>query len=127
MEFNKLCEAILGSAIEVHRELGPGLLESTYERCLIHEFKLRGIGAERQRIQSINYKGLELDEGYRIDILVDNRVILELKAVDAINDIHLAQTITYLKLSGLNLAYILNFNVSLMKNGIRRVINQLSE
>lgn len=123
MEFEELTSEIIGAAIEVHKELGPGLLESTYERCLVHELSLRGIKTERQKVQPIIYKGLELDEGYRLDILVDHQIILELKVVDSLNDIHTAQLLTYLKLSDLRLGYLLNFNVTQMKQGIKRLVN----
>lgn len=123
MNIDTLSSEILGSAIEVHKELGPGFLESTYERCLVHELTLRGIKTERQKLQPIHYKGLTIDEGYRLDILVDSRIILELKVVDSLNDIHTAQLLTYLKLSNLNLGYLLNFNVTQMKQGIKRLVN----
>jgi GxxExxY protein len=119
----ELSDKIIGAAIEVHRELGPGLLESTYEACLAHELNLQGIKAVRQKKQPIHYKGLENDEAYRIDIIVEDQIILELKVVDELNNIHLAQLLTYLKLSGCTLGYLMNFNVPLMKDGIRRVVN----
>ena len=114
---------VIGAAIEVHRELGPGLLESTYERCLVHELMLQEIQAVRQKAQPINYKGLQIDEGYRIDVLVEDQLVLELKAVDALNNIHLAQILTYLKLSNLRLGFLINFNTERLKDGIRRVVN----
>lgn len=120
---NNLTEQIIGAAIEVHKELGPGLLESTYERCLVHELLLRDIKAERQKKQPINYKGLEIDEGYRIDILIENKVILELKVVDHLNNVHTAQLLTYLKLSGCKLGYLINFNTELLRDGIKRIVN----
>ena len=123
----ELSEKIIGAAIEVHRELGPGLLESTYEACLAHELNLQNIKAVRQRKQPIHYKGLEIDEAYRIDVIVEDQIILELKVVDKLNDIHLAQLLTYLKLSGCSLGYLINFNVPLLKNGIRRVVNNHRE
>lgn len=124
---SKLSEKIIGAAIEVHKELGPGLLESTYERCLVHELTLRGINAERQKKQPIHYKGLEIDEGYRIDVLVEGKIILELKAVNEFNNIHTAQLLTYLKLSGCNLGYLINFNVKLLKDGIKRIVNNYED
>lgn len=127
MEYEKLTERVLGAATEVHRELGPGLLESTYEKCLVHELRLHGIDAERQVSQPIEYKGLFLDEGYRIDILVEKRLILELKVVESVAPLHLAQLLTYLKLSKLPLGYLLNFNVPMMKDGIKRVANNFPE
>ncbi len=123
METKELTSEILGAAIEVHKELGPGLLESTYERCLVHELTLRGIKTERQKVQPITYKGLKLDEGYRLDVLVESQIILELKVVDSLNDIHTTQLLTYLKLSNLNFGYLLNFNVLQMKQGIKRLVN----
>ena len=122
-----LSEQVIGAAIEVHRELGPGLLESTYEKCLVQELLLLGIKAERQKLLPIHYKGLEIDEAYRMDIVVEDRMILELKMVDSLNNVHLAQLLTYLKLSGYSLGYLLNFNVTLMKDGIRRVVNNFTE
>jgi GxxExxY protein len=119
----ELSEKIIGAAIEVHRELGPGLLESTYEACLAHELILQGIKAVRQKKQPIIYKGLEIDEAYRIDVIVEDQIILELKVVDELNNIHMAQLLTYLKLSGCTLGYLMNFNVPLLKDGIRRVVN----
>src|SRR5690606_22283721 len=116
---------VIGAAIEVHRELGPGLLESAYERCLVHELALRGIQAVRQKAQPIQYKGLQIDEGYRIDVLIEDRLIIELKAVDTLNNIHLAQILTYLKLSNLRLGFLINFNTERLKDGIRRVVNNL--
>lgn len=119
----ELSAKIIAAAIEVHRELGPGLLESTYEVCLAHELRLNGIKAIRQKKQPITYKGLEIDEAYRIDIIVEDQIILELKVVDALNNIHLAQLLTYLKLSNCSLGYLINFNLPLLKDGIRRVVN----
>jgi GxxExxY protein len=123
----ELSERIIGAAIEVHRVLGPGLLESTYERCLVHELLLQGIHAQRQKKQPILYKGLEIEEGYRIDILVEEKIILELKVVDQLNPIHTAQLLTYLKLSGCQLGLLINFNVKLLKHGIKRVVNEYTE
>jgi len=117
-----LTEEIIGAVIEVHRHLGPGLLESTYEECLCYEFKLRNISFERQKPIPIEYKDSSLDCGYRVDILVENKVILELKCLDAIVPIHEAQLLTYLKLSGIKVGFILNFNVSIMRDGIKRMV-----
>lgn len=127
MDIEELGKAIISSAIEVHKELGPGLLESTYERCLFHELTLRGIMVERQKSQPIEYKGLQIDEGYRLDLLVDRQIILELKVVDKINDIHYAQLLTYLKLSSCKLGFLINFNTTLLKHGLKRVVNGLPE
>ncbi|WP_309400251.1 GxxExxY protein [Cerasicoccus maritimus] len=119
---NTLTEKIIGAAIEVHRVLGPGLLESSYEKCLAHELHLRGIQCIRQQKQPIIYKGLEIDEGYRLDIFVEGQIILELKAVDKLTDLHLAQLLTYLKHSGCTVGYLMNFNEKLFKDGLRRVV-----
>ena len=125
VDIETIGKRVIGAAIEVHRELGPGLLESTYERCLVHELKLQGILAERQVKRPINYKGLELDEGYRIDVFVEKQIVLELKVVESLNSVHTAQLLTYLKLSGCKLGFLLNFNVSKMKDGIKRIVNEL--
>ncbi len=127
MDINQLSSKIIGASIEVHKGLGPGLLESTYEACLCHEFDLRSLSYERQKALSINYKGKKLDCGYRLDIVVENAIILELKSCDRIEPIHKAQLLTYLKLSGLNLGLILNFNVPLMRDGIVRIVHALKE
>ena len=127
MDINELTHAIVGAAIEVHRALGPGLLESAYEECLCHELRLREIVYERQKPLAINYKQVRLDCGYRLDLVVEDKVILELKSCERIEDIHKAQLLTYLKLSGLQLGLILNFNVPIMKEGIVRVVNNLEE
>ena len=127
MDINQLSSKIIGASIEVHRGLGPGLLESTYELCLCHEFDLRSLSYERQKALSINYKGKKLDCGYRLDIVVENAIILELKSCDRIEPIHKAQLLTYLKLSGLNLGLILNFNVPVLRGGIVRIVHALKE
>jgi GxxExxY protein len=118
---NPLSNEIIGAAIEVHRQLGPGLLESAYEECLAHEFTLREIPFERQKPLPVIYKGVKLDVGYRLDLLVGGLVVVELKAVEKFAPIHEAQMITYLKLTNCKLGLLLNFNVRLMKNGIKRV------
>ena len=123
MDIEQLGNQIIGAAIEVHRELGPGLLESSYERCLFYELNLRNIRAERQKQQPIHYKGFEMDEGYRIDLLIEGKIVLELKAVDALNNVHKAQLITYLKLSQCALGYLINFNVPVLKDGLQRIVN----
>ena len=124
MDIETLGKKVIGAAIEVHRTLGPGLLESAYERCLLHELTLQGIQARRQVVQPIHYKGLDLDEGCRIDILVDDRIVLELKVVDRLTGVHTAQLITYLKLSGCTLGYLINFNAKLLKEGMKRIVHQ---
>ena len=127
MDLNQLSSKIIGAAIEVHKTLGPGLLESAYEECLCHELALQGMHYERQVILPVCYKDKKLDCGYRIDIIVERLIILELKAVDAILPIHKAQLITYLKLSNLQLGLLLNFNIPLMRDGIHRIVNQLKK
>jgi GxxExxY protein len=124
---NKLSSQIIGAAIEVHKAVGPGLLESAYEACLSHELKLRGVSFDRQRPLPIEYKGERLDCGYRLDIVVENRIILELKSCEAIEPIHKAQLLTYLRLAGLSLGLLLNFNVTVMRDGIVRIVNHLIE
>jgi GxxExxY protein len=123
MEFDDLSNLVLGAAIEVHRQLGPGLLESTYEACLLHELRERKIRAEAQKLLPVMYKGLRLDAGYRIDLLVEDVLIVELKAIEQIMPIHSAQ-LGYLKLSGLRIGLLINFNVKLLKNGITRLVNE---
>ncbi len=125
MDENELSNKIVGAAIEVLRSLGPGLLESTYEECLCHELALNQIPFDRQVVMPVVYKGIQLDCGYRADIIVDKKVILELKSVAEIQPIHKAQLLTYMKLSGLKLGLLLNFNVILMKDGINRFVNGL--
>jgi GxxExxY protein len=112
---------IIAAAIEVHRVLGPGLLESAYEECLCHEFELRGIHYERQKLLPVQYKGTTLDCGYRLDILVQGRIILELKCVEKLVPIHEAQLLTYLRLSGIKTGLLINFTTPLLKDGIKRL------
>ncbi|RLB83491.1 MAG: GxxExxY protein [Deltaproteobacteria bacterium] len=127
MDINKISSKIIGAAIEVHKALGPGLLESAYEECLCHELSLRGLSFESQKPLPVNYKGKRLDCGYRLDIVVENAIILELKSCDKIEPIHNAQLLTYLKLSGTSLGLLLNFNVPVMRDGIIRIVNRLEE
>ncbi len=127
MELNELSSKIIGGAIEVHKALGPGLLESAYEECLAYELDLRGLSIERQKPLPVTYKGKRLDCGYRLDLVVEKAIILELKSCEAIEEIHKAQLLTYLKLSGLTVGLLLNFNVSVMRDGIVRVVNNLEE
>jgi GxxExxY protein len=116
-----LTEKVIGCAIEVHKELGPGLLESSYEACLMYELTKHNINALSQVVLPINYKGLEIDAGYRLDILLPNKLIIELKAVDKFSPIHTAQLITYLKLSSIKTGLLINFNEQKLVNGIKRV------
>ena len=122
-DINELSSKIIGAAIEVHKALGPGLLESAYEECLAHELSLRGLVFERQKPVPIKYKGINLDCGYRLDMVVENRIILELKACNQIEPIHEAQLLTYLKLTGIQLGLLLNFNVPVMRDGSVRLRN----
>ena len=122
MEFDDLSSRVIGCAIEVHRELGLGLLESTYEQCLAHELKLNGIAFQLQHPQPVQYKGIRLDCGYRLDVLVENRLIVELKSVDEIKRIHEAQLLTYMKLAEVKIGLLMNFNVTTLKDGIKRFV-----
>ncbi|SCZ51640.1 GxxExxY protein [Thiohalomonas denitrificans] len=123
MEVNRLAKEIVDSAIEVHRHLGPGLLESAYESSLCHELSIRGLPFARQVSLPVTYKGQRLASGYRLDMVVGDALAVELKAVDRLEPIHTAQLLTYLKLSDYRLGLLLNFNVRLMKDGIKRVAN----
>jgi len=128
MRINELTEAIIGAAIEVHRLLGPGLLESAYVQCLCHELALQRLVFRQQVQLPVDYKGTRLDCGYRIDILVDERVVVEIKSIEGLEPIHDAQLITYLKLGGWQVGLLINFNVPLLKNGIRRrVLGDISQ
>jgi GxxExxY protein len=120
---NEITEAVIGAAIEVHRHLGPGLLESAYEECLCYELSLLGLRFERQVHVPVDYKGLHLDCAYRLDLLVEGIVIVEIKAIDDLLPIHKAQLLTYMRASGKNLGLLINFNVSVLKNGIKRIVN----
>ena len=122
MSFSKHSNRIIGCAIEVHRNLGPGLLESTYEQCLAHEFSLNDINFKKQVTLPIEYKGIYLDCGYRIDLLVENEIIIELKSVSEIIGIHEAQILTYMKLAKIKYGLLINFNVTLLKNGLKSFI-----
>ena len=124
---DKVAADIVDAALKIHRELGPGLLESAYETCLEHELLKRGYQVERQKSQPVHYDGIVIDVGYRIDLLVNDAVIIELKAVTELAPIHHAQLLTYLKLSRKSLGFLINFNVPLIKDGIRRVANQFQE
>jgi GxxExxY protein len=119
-QINRITERIIGAAIEVHRALGPGLLESTYHACLAHELKRQGLGVETEKEMPVVYKGVRLDCGYRIDLLVEHSVIVELKAVQELNAVHEAQILSYLKLSGCPVGLLINFNVRQLTEGIKR-------
>ena len=120
MKYNDLSTKVIGCALEVHRNLGPGLLESTYEQCLAHELCLADIPFELQKGLPVDYKEVKLECGYRIDLLIDNQLIVELKAVDKLLSIHEAQLMTYMKLTNIPVGLLMNFNVKLLKNGIQR-------
>ena len=127
MDINKLSSRIIGAAIEVHKALGPGLLESAYEECICYELSIGGLSLERQKPLAVQYKGISLDCGYRLDVVVEDAIILELKSCEKIEPIHKAQLLTYLKLSEIKLGLLLNFNVTLMREGIVRIVNELEE
>ena len=122
MEFDQLSNRVIACALEVHRTLGPGLLESTYEQCLGHELSQSGIPFQLQWPLPVKYKGIKLDCGYRVDLFVDDELIVELKSVDKITGIHRAQLLTYMKLSEVKVGLIINFNVEILKNGIKRFV-----
>ena len=119
---NEITEKIIGAAIAVHKELGPGLLESAYEACLVYELVQSGLKVESQKSLPVSYRGVKVDCGYRIDLLVEDQIILELKSIEKLEPIHEAQILSYLKLSGYKIGLLINFNVSLLKNGIRRFV-----
>jgi GxxExxY protein len=124
MELNKLSHKVIGLAIEVHRNLGPGLLESAYCECLTYEIKNHSLFAEREKVLPITYKDIVLDHGYRIDLLIENKLVLELKTVEELTDVHQAQMLTYLKLGNYPLGLLINFHTKILKNGLKRFINQ---
>lgn len=126
-EHDRITEQIIGAAIEVHRELGPGLLESAYEQCLCFELSQRGLAFVRQKPFPVHYKGTTLDCGYRADVVVEERVIVEIKAVERLDPVHEAQMLSYLKLSGLHVGLLINFNVKVLRRGIRRLVTELPE
>jgi len=125
MTENELSRIVFDCALKVHQGLGTGLLESAYEECLFYELKKAGLSAEKQKPLPLIYEEVKLDVGYRIDIIVENKLIIEIKSVEALNDVHFAQLLTYLKLTNCKLGLLINFNVSLIKNGVRRVANNL--
>jgi GxxExxY protein len=125
MDENDLAHEVIGSAIEVHRALGPGLLESAYQNCLVHELGLRGLSVETEVMIPIEYKGLLVGEAYRADLLIENKLIVELKSVESVSDVHKAQLLTYLRLTQRKLGLMINFNTALVKDGILRIVNNL--
>ncbi|WP_299246635.1 GxxExxY protein [uncultured Aquimarina sp.] len=122
MTEDEISKIIIGCAIEVHRNLGPGLLESAYQECLCYELKKKGLKLHKEKPLPVIYKDIKLDQGYRINILVENKVVIELKTVEHFTDVHSAQVLTYLKLGEYKLGLLINFHVSLLKNGIKRFI-----
>jgi GxxExxY protein len=124
---NSITEAIIGGAIEVHRELGPGLLESAYRHCLCRELAMRGLAWKQEVDLPVTYKGVKLDCGYRIDVVVEEAVIVELKTVERLLPVHEAQLLTYLRLSGLHVGLLLNFNTPVLKSGLKRMVLNLEE
>jgi len=121
-ELNALTRQIIGAGIEVHRHLGPGLLETSYETCLAYELEQRGLAVERQKALPLTYKKIRLEQGFRIDLLVENTVVVELKAIDQLLPVHEAQMLSYLRFTGCKVGLLMNFNVKLLKDGIRRFI-----
>lgn len=122
-ELNHISGKIIEFAIDVHKELGPGMLEGAYEICLVHELVRNGLKVDRQVVLPIVYQGIKLDAGYRLDLIVEDSVIVELKVVERIHPVHEAQLLSYLRMSGMRLGLVINFNVKLLRNGIRRVVN----
>ncbi|GHV38919.1 hypothetical protein AGMMS49546_10120 [Spirochaetia bacterium] len=123
MTENEMTEKIIGLAMDVHHTLGPGLLENTYKECLYYKITKAGLFVEKEKPIPIKFEEISLDCGYRIDLLVENKIVIELKSVEKLNDIHMSQILTYLKLGGFKIGLLINFNVLLLKNGIKRVIN----
>ena len=123
MTENEISKIVFESALKVHKNLGPGLLESAYEECLFYELKKSNLIVEKQKALPLIYEEVKLDVGYRIDIIVENKFIIEVKSVESLNEVHLAQVLTYLRLSDCKLGLLINFNVKLLKEGVRRVIN----
>ena len=124
---NQVTEKVIGACIDIHKALGPGLLESAYEECLCHELSMVGLTFERQKALPVVYKGVKLDCGYRLDVVVENSIILELKTVEMLLPVHEAQLLTYLKLSDLTLGLLINFNVPVLRNGLKRIVNNFDE
>ena len=125
MTENEISEKIIGCSIEVHKALGPGLLESAYLECLYYELLMSGLKVEKQKPLPLVYKEVKLDAGYRLDLIVESKVVIEVKSIEALNDIHTAQVLTYLKLSGCKLGLLMNFNVLRLVDGLKRLVNKL--
>ena len=125
MTENEISKIVIGFAIEVHKALGPGLLENTYQECLYYKLKKEGFKVEKEKPMPVIFEEVRLECGYRIDLLVEDKVVIELKSVELLNDVHVAQTLTYMKLGGYKLGLLINFNVPLLKYGVRRVVDKL--
>ena len=125
MTENEIANKIIGLGIEVHKALGPGLLESAYQECLLYKIGKAGLFVEKEKPMPVIFEEVKLNCGYRIDILVENKVVIEIKSVEALHDVHLAQTLTYMKLGNYKLGLLMNFNVVMLKNGIKRIANGL--
>ena len=125
MTENEISKIVIGFAIEVHKALGLGLLENTYQECLYYKLKKEGLKVEKEKPMPVIFEEVKLECGYRIDLLVEDKVVIELKSVEVLNDVHVAQTLTYMKLGGYKLGLLINFNVPLLKYGVRRVVDKL--
>ena len=125
MDENEISRRVIGAAVEVHKYLGPGLLESVYKQCMVRELRLQAIGVDTELILKGQYKGLNFDIDYRMDMLVAGKVVVELKVVDALLPVHKAQLLSYMKLSGIKLGLLINFNEGVVKNGVKRIVNKL--
>lgn len=123
MNENDLAKLVFNCGLNVHKALGPGLLESSYEECLFYELTKNKIWVEKQKALPLIYENIKLEVGYRVDLLIENKLVVEVKSVEALNDIHMAQVLTYLKLSNCKLGLLINFNTTLFKNGVKRIIN----
>lgn len=123
MTENEISNIIIGCAINVHKQLGPGLLESAYQECLLYELQQAGLQVRKEKPMPVVYKDVRLDHGYRIDLLVEEKVVIEIKTVEAFTDVHTAQVLTYLRLGNYKLGLLLNFHVTMLKNGVKRIIN----
>lgn len=123
MDENELSNKIIGLAIEVHKALGPGLLESAYKECLFYKIQQEGLKVQKEKAMPLVFENVHLECGYRMDLLVENKLVIEIKSVESLNDVHLAQTLTYMKLGNFKLGLLINFNVVLLRHGLKRVIN----
>ena len=127
MTENQISSKLVASAIEVHRILGPGLLESAYRECLCYELRLSGLQVEKEKPMPVTYKGISFDHGYRMDLLIEKKVVVEIKTVEELSSVHFSQLLTYLRLGDYRLGLLINFQESLLKNGLRRIVNQLRD